>query len=824
MSRVAGVLVSLGLVAAWSTVASLQTPTAVRVSSAGAALTGTLTAVWGDPSAGSTASPSLLITLTEDNGTEHTLTFEPGVLEAAGGLRAVDRREVTIVTRDAVQAQSTAPLVVTNIARKFDAPAALADEMPLTGSQPWVTIPCRFADVATTPHPISYFQGILGSTAPGMDHYWREVSYDNINLTGTQVTSGWYTLPQPRSYYVTSAGANLNLLKTDCTAAADAEVFFPTFVGINLVFNDVLDCCAWGGSSSVNLDGQNKSYRMTWLPPWAQVSGVFAHEMGHGFGFPHSSGPYSATYDSNWDPMSNAHNNKVSNPTYGPTPVHTITFHKDLDLWIPSARKFTPTSGSASISLERLSQPTSAGTYLMAKIPIAGSSTNFYTVEARKMIGYDAGIPGDAVIIHKVLTTLGDRDAQVVDATNDNNPNDAGAMWLPGETFNDAANGITIAVNSTFATGFNVTITVGSLSPQMALEAPTAGSTKPQPFTVAGWAIDPAAPSGTGVDTVHVWAFPTAGGSGIFAGAATYGTPRSDVSAAYGSRFLNSGYSLVVRGLPPGSYTLQAHAHSTATGTFNQNRSAANVNVQAQPLVALDNPGNSTQVTPPFNVGGWAIDLAAGTGTGVDTVHVYAFPNPGSGTPPVFLGAATYGTTRSDVGSAYGAQFAPSGYGLVVPSLPPGLYQISVYAHSTMTNAFSAVSSVQVTVALGQAMMIDGPADGSTVGQPFDLGGWAVDGNAATGTGVDMIHVYATPQIPGGSQRFLGAAAYGISRPDVGSAYGSRFTDSGYQMRIGGLPQGWYQISVYARSTSTGAFSNVQTVTVLVRRGGVIFY
>jgi hypothetical protein len=42
---------------------------------------------------------------------------------------------------------------------------------------------------------------LMGSSYPGMDHYWREVSYENINLAGSAVV-GWYNLPQPRSYYV----------------------------------------------------------------------------------------------------------------------------------------------------------------------------------------------------------------------------------------------------------------------------------------------------------------------------------------------------------------------------------------------------------------------------------------------------------------------------------------------------------------------------------------------------------------------------------------------------------------------------------------------
>ena len=42
---------------------------------------------------------------------------------------------------------------------------------------------------------------MLGIVPPGLDHYWRELSFNNINLAGS-VVRGWYTLPQPRSYYV----------------------------------------------------------------------------------------------------------------------------------------------------------------------------------------------------------------------------------------------------------------------------------------------------------------------------------------------------------------------------------------------------------------------------------------------------------------------------------------------------------------------------------------------------------------------------------------------------------------------------------------------
>jgi Bacterial Ig-like domain len=94
----------------------------------------------------------------------------------------------------------------------------------------------------------------------------------------------------------------------------------------------------------------------------------------------------------------------------------------------------------------------------MAKIPIPGSTTRFYTVETRRFTGYDGQVPGEAVVIHKVDTTLSDRNARVVDPDGNGDPNDAGAMWLLGETFTDPANGIEVSVTRETESGYGVVI------------------------------------------------------------------------------------------------------------------------------------------------------------------------------------------------------------------------------------------------------------------------------------------------------------------------------------------------------------------------------
>ena len=81
---------------------------------------------------------------------------------------------------------------------------------------------------------------------------------------------------------------------------------------------------------------------------------------------------------------------------------------------------------------------------------------------------------------------------------------------------------------------------------------------------VAGWAADLDSPSGTGIDAIHVWAYPHNGEAPVFLGQAAFGGKRPDVAAVYGDRFLRSGFGLHVKELPPGTYDLAVFAWSSA--------------------------------------------------------------------------------------------------------------------------------------------------------------------------------------------------------------------------------------------------------------------
>jgi hypothetical protein len=104
------------------------------------------------------------------------------------------------------------------------------------------------------------------------------------------------------------------------------------------------------------------------------------------------------------------------------------------------------------------------------------------------------------------------------------------------------------------------------IGPQVVVDlAPRPGLGQAQ-MIVAGWAADLDSQDGSGIDRIHVWAYPRAGGGPLFVGEASYGGARPDVAAVYGDRFLNSGYGLKVRGLDAGSYDLAIFAWSTAKG------------------------------------------------------------------------------------------------------------------------------------------------------------------------------------------------------------------------------------------------------------------
>jgi len=335
----------------------------------------------------------------------------------------------------------------------------------VSGAQPWISLLCKFNDVAAEPENLTFFQEMYANLPAGLDHYWREVSYNNINVVGS-VAVDWVDLPGTHTSYVPTPGsgtdADLSLLFNDCTAAADPFIDYTAgFVGINMMFNESLDCCAWGGGRGATLDGQFQSWRVTWNPPWAFGNeGVIAHEMGHGFGLPHANNSDldSNPYDSPWDVMSSATGRAVNDPVYGRLGKHINMQFKYRLGWVTDGDGFI--AGLLTDEVLEIDHTALASTTNPRFVRLPVSDGSHYMVEVRKQVGnYESNLAGEAVIIHHVVTGRSeppwvvDQDVPPADFSDNE-----GVMWKVGETFVDPIDGYTVEVLAETTDGFQIRV------------------------------------------------------------------------------------------------------------------------------------------------------------------------------------------------------------------------------------------------------------------------------------------------------------------------------------------------------------------------------
>jgi M6 family metalloprotease-like protein len=458
-------------------------------------LQGRLEMAWGDPSPGTKGASRFTVSLVDDTGRRYALDPKHAQ-KAAGGLEGLmDRRvAVTLMPQSTAVAKASmasgllVPEVIVPIDDLVSNPLnsnrfqgnARAVSAKVSGTQVWATLMCKFKDIATEQQPKQYFVDMYANTNGMLDHYWRRVSYGNINLTGS-TAYGWFRLPQNRSFYIKSDGSlDKDTLYNHCTAAADSTVNFSGVQGINMMFNGVLDGSNWGGTRTTSLDGVNMIRGTTWLESvgWNHVS-VVAHEMGHTFGLAHlnNSDGDTDTYDNPWDMMSDSSSNVHTSSTHGDIPEHLSMYSRNALGWVAAGRvqvvtdRKTTTSTTIGLDVAGLLNSTKIQ---MVKLPVPGSTTRYYIVELRSR-GFDTyesklayqtvgGAAVPSVIVHSVDTRSdGSVRAWVEDLANPKADvsNGNGSMFITGESWTSseaATKRWKVMVGAYTASGVNITV------------------------------------------------------------------------------------------------------------------------------------------------------------------------------------------------------------------------------------------------------------------------------------------------------------------------------------------------------------------------------
>jgi len=372
-----------------------------------------------------------------------------------------------MLTLSTALAITAAAGLVPPAARAADPPPPVI--VPALGSFPQAVLLINFTDGPQSPEPLSYFTGLITShDYPSTNHWCQEVSYGLMSIDGSLI-HGWYNLSGPYADYTMVDAWGTTVLDMDhvldeVLPLAEPYFYFPNYTTITACFNVPIVPLGFSYGSVRTLDGVQKAYQIigTGSDGWTRQD-VITHEILHKFGVVHTSGPLwncgqpnLCWVDSQWDRMGGATDCPDTfppDPVYGCMGAHTIAWHKHALGWIPDDRVYLSVSNARAgiITIERLALPVrAAGTYAYAKTHVFGLSGHFYTVEYRNWFGYDgvAAVPGEAVIIHKVQTWLMDRQAQVVDIDGNHDPNDAGAMWVPGETFTADSVNVIVHVES----------------------------------------------------------------------------------------------------------------------------------------------------------------------------------------------------------------------------------------------------------------------------------------------------------------------------------------------------------------------------------------
>lgn len=328
-------------------------------------------------------------------------------VQQAAGESGIDPRALTLILSRPTKTRGH------TFATQRRAPA------PILGQRDVLVLLVDFSDAAATRTQAHYTDLLFsrGTRDSGsMRDFFHEASYAQLDVTGSVngsggPTAGWFRAPQPKAHYTDANYGfgtypkNAQKLVEDVIDLARPSIDFSQFDSDNDGHLDalVIICAGTGAEATGDV---NDLWSHKWgiapqvingvtvdsyfMAPEDGRVGVMAHELGHLLmGWPDLyDTDYSSAGTGNWDLMASGSWNGQ-----GDTPAHPCAWCKAAAGWVTPAT----IQGQQSVSLAPFQSNAD-----VLRLPVTGSSSEYFLLSNRQKAGFDALIPGGGLIIEHV--------------------------------------------------------------------------------------------------------------------------------------------------------------------------------------------------------------------------------------------------------------------------------------------------------------------------------------------------------------------------------------------------------------------------------------
>jgi M6 family metalloprotease-like protein len=341
---------------------------------------------------------------------------------------------------------------------------------PVSGVIHVLVIAAMFADINSTLTIAQVKQNWFGAVAS----YYHELSYGALTIQGD--VYGWYRLPYHESHYGMDcngidssdcSGQDQSFqLAQDAASLAQKDVDFKNydyFIFVhsgygqesNGVKNDIWSVTYMSG---IYVLTRTKSIQLFSIVPELEAGGdspegVYCLEFGHDLGLPDLYntvtgkpilGPWELMDKGAWN----------GNPA-GSSPAHMTAWGKIRLGYISGPTLTTVQDGTTAAYTIDPTEIASNNTHAI-KIPF-GISNQYYLVEVRAQIGFDAALPAVGVLITSVDENQVVGKVHVMDG-HPNVPDLNDAVWTVGQTFTDRTNDVAVTVTSKNGNSYEITV------------------------------------------------------------------------------------------------------------------------------------------------------------------------------------------------------------------------------------------------------------------------------------------------------------------------------------------------------------------------------